>query len=333
MARIRELTNAIAELRGDEDGAWRVLREALETAVRLVGPMMPHLAEELWRALGHDTLLVDQPWPEADPAMLVEDNVTIAVQVNGKLRGTLDVPKGADADFVAPAGAGPAGGGRAAGRPGTAQVRLCHRPHRQCRGAGRQMKRNPIVGGRAGPVAFGRIAATLALLLVLAGCGFRPMYGTRSTDPQVAAELSNIYVQPIADREGQLVHNAILVRLNPNGGQHKPRYRLQVVIGVVEAQTILATDQTATRADVTSPPTYELFEGDTLLTQGTSCAISPTLSQRAILEHLGAGRCRPPRRRRDRRRESRIAWPPISSAPSRRAPRRRNRQPAPVTGQ
>lgn len=131
------------------------------------------------------------------------------------------------------------------------------------------MKRNPIVGGRAGPVAFGRIAATLALLLVLAGCGFRPMYGTRSTDPKVAAELSNIYVQPIADREGQLVHNAILVRLNPNGGQHKPRYRLQVVIGVVEAQTILATDQTATRADVTYTATYELFEGDTLLTQGT----------------------------------------------------------------
>ncbi len=59
VARIRELTNAIAELRGDEEGALWVMRESLETAVRLVGPMMPHLAEELWRALGHDTMLVD----------------------------------------------------------------------------------------------------------------------------------------------------------------------------------------------------------------------------------------------------------------------------------
>jgi len=57
--------------------------------------MMPHLAEELWQHLGHQTLLVDTPWPEVDPALLVEDTVTIAVQVNGKLRGTVDLPKGA----------------------------------------------------------------------------------------------------------------------------------------------------------------------------------------------------------------------------------------------
>jgi leucyl-tRNA synthetase len=54
--------------------------------------MMPHLAEELWQRLGHDILLVDMPWPEADPSLLVEDRVTIAVQVNGKLRGTIDLP-------------------------------------------------------------------------------------------------------------------------------------------------------------------------------------------------------------------------------------------------
>ena len=52
---------------------------------------MPHLAEELWQRLGQTTLLVDQPWPVADPALLVEDRVSLGVQVNGKLRGTLDV--------------------------------------------------------------------------------------------------------------------------------------------------------------------------------------------------------------------------------------------------
>jgi len=97
VARVRELTNAIAELDAREPGAAWAARESLETAVRLFGPMMPHLAEELWRALGHATPLAEEAWPVADPALLAEDSVTVAVQVNGKLRGTLVLPKGADA--------------------------------------------------------------------------------------------------------------------------------------------------------------------------------------------------------------------------------------------
>jgi leucyl-tRNA synthetase len=54
--------------------------------------MMPHLAEELWRTLGHETLLVDEDWPEADAELLVDDTVTVAVQVNGKLRATIELP-------------------------------------------------------------------------------------------------------------------------------------------------------------------------------------------------------------------------------------------------
>ena len=50
---------------------------------------MPHLAEELWEELGHDRMLAQQPWPEADSALTTEDSVTVAVQVNGKLRATL----------------------------------------------------------------------------------------------------------------------------------------------------------------------------------------------------------------------------------------------------
>ncbi len=96
VARVRELTNAIAELDGEGPGRGWALREALETATLLAGPMMPHLAEELWQALGHDTLVTDTPWPVADPALTVEESVTLAVQVNGKLRATVSLPRDAD---------------------------------------------------------------------------------------------------------------------------------------------------------------------------------------------------------------------------------------------
>ena len=72
-----------------------MLREGLEAATRLIGPMMPHLAEEMWQELGHTTLLADQPWPTADPDLARDESVTIAVQVNGKLRGTIDLPRDA----------------------------------------------------------------------------------------------------------------------------------------------------------------------------------------------------------------------------------------------
>jgi leucyl-tRNA synthetase len=89
VAHIRELTNLLETLNDDAPGTGAVLREGFEAAVQLFGPMMPHLGEALWHELGHPTLLADQPWPKADPALTVEDNVTIAVQVNGKLRGTV----------------------------------------------------------------------------------------------------------------------------------------------------------------------------------------------------------------------------------------------------
>jgi leucyl-tRNA synthetase len=69
--------------------------EAVEAMVRLAAPMVPHLAEQAWAGLGKEGLVADAAWPEADPALLVEDEVTIAVQVNGKLRDTLSAPKGA----------------------------------------------------------------------------------------------------------------------------------------------------------------------------------------------------------------------------------------------
>jgi len=72
------------------------LREAGETLVLLIGPMMPHLAETCWRALGHKTMVVDTPWPKADPALIKSDTITIAVQVNGKRRGEITIAAEAD---------------------------------------------------------------------------------------------------------------------------------------------------------------------------------------------------------------------------------------------
>jgi leucyl-tRNA synthetase len=69
-------------------------RAATRTLVRLVAPMVPHLAEEVWATLGHDGLVADAAWPAVDPALLVDDEVTVAIQVNGKLRDTLVLPKG-----------------------------------------------------------------------------------------------------------------------------------------------------------------------------------------------------------------------------------------------
>jgi leucyl-tRNA synthetase len=93
VAQIYTLSNAIADT-PQADAATR--REALESLVLLSAPMMPHLAEECWRALGHDTLAAETPWPRHDPALLKSDTVTIAVQVNGKRRGEVVVARDAD---------------------------------------------------------------------------------------------------------------------------------------------------------------------------------------------------------------------------------------------
>jgi leucyl-tRNA synthetase len=100
VARLYELANAIGSFDAGGDASRWALRETLEIFVRLIGPMTPHLAEELWQALGHDTLLADSGWPAAEDALLVDDTVTVAVQMNGKLRGTLQLTKDAPKDVA-----------------------------------------------------------------------------------------------------------------------------------------------------------------------------------------------------------------------------------------
>jgi leucyl-tRNA synthetase len=95
VARVRELTNAIEKTVADETkntGDWRLATgDSFAAAIHLLAPLLPHLAEELWRMLGHSDLVASRPWPKADPALLVDETVTIAVQVNGKLRATMEM--------------------------------------------------------------------------------------------------------------------------------------------------------------------------------------------------------------------------------------------------
>jgi len=95
VARIYELTSAV------EKSAPSASRsEAIGALMLLSSPMMPHLAEEAWHRAGFTGLIAEAPWPQVDPALLVEDEVTIAVQVMGKLRDTLTVAKGLPKDEI-----------------------------------------------------------------------------------------------------------------------------------------------------------------------------------------------------------------------------------------
>ena len=76
------------------DYRWAV-REAVDILVRLFHPMMPHLAEECWAALGHKTLVAAEPWPTLEAELLVEDTVTLPVQINGKKRADVTVARNA----------------------------------------------------------------------------------------------------------------------------------------------------------------------------------------------------------------------------------------------
>ncbi|KAJ1496468.1 hypothetical protein T484DRAFT_1759804 [Baffinella frigidus] len=80
---------------------WKELpREVAEPFVKLLNPYAPHLAEELWEALGHPASICDAPWPECDESLLVADSLTVAVQVNGKVRATVEVGVDAGKDEV-----------------------------------------------------------------------------------------------------------------------------------------------------------------------------------------------------------------------------------------
>jgi leucyl-tRNA synthetase len=101
IAAVMELSNALGKF-DDDSGNGRALRQqALEAAVLLLNPITPHTSHALWQALGHpETLLEDLSFPQADPAAMVRDTATLAVQVNGKLRGTIEVAADAPRELI-----------------------------------------------------------------------------------------------------------------------------------------------------------------------------------------------------------------------------------------
>ena len=77
-----------------------LLQEGLETVVLLLAPITPHIAHSLWQALGHETDVINQPWPSVDESALVQDTLTLVIQVNGKLRGQIEVAADASREAV-----------------------------------------------------------------------------------------------------------------------------------------------------------------------------------------------------------------------------------------
>ena len=112
IAAVMELVNAFylaVDHLPKETATLRVFREAVEAILLLVSPMVPHIAEELWQALGHTTLILDVPWPRPQAEALEVSALTVVVQVNGKVRSRLEVPATAsDEDIKAAALADPA---------------------------------------------------------------------------------------------------------------------------------------------------------------------------------------------------------------------------------
>jgi leucyl-tRNA synthetase len=100
IAATMELVNGIQRFADEssdaEGGSAAVLREAFRTVLRLLAPVVPHIASELWEALGEPATVEAAGWPEPDPRALVEEVVTVVVQVNGKLRARLALPRGSD---------------------------------------------------------------------------------------------------------------------------------------------------------------------------------------------------------------------------------------------
>ncbi|HHC72526.1 MAG TPA: leucine--tRNA ligase, partial [Thiotrichales bacterium] len=100
IAAAMELLNETGRFEDDSPQGRAVVQEALEALVLILSPMVPHITHALWKALGHDQAVVDAPWPKADPAAMEEESIQLVVQVNGKLRARIRVPREASREAI-----------------------------------------------------------------------------------------------------------------------------------------------------------------------------------------------------------------------------------------
>ncbi|MGY4532978.1 leucyl-tRNA synthetase [Pseudomonas sp. TE3786] len=100
IAQVMTLMNVLEKAAQDSDTDRALLQEGLETVALLLAPITPHISHELWLELGHESAVIDAQWPVLDESALVQDNLQLVVQVNGKLRGQIDVPATASREEV-----------------------------------------------------------------------------------------------------------------------------------------------------------------------------------------------------------------------------------------
>ena len=100
IAAIMELLNELARFEDESEPGRAVMHEAIVNAVLMLAPIVPHISQDLWRRLGHDSLIAEQPWPDYDESALARKSIELVVQVNGKLRSRISVPADADNDAI-----------------------------------------------------------------------------------------------------------------------------------------------------------------------------------------------------------------------------------------
>ena len=98
VAQLHMLANAIGDVKADDKGAAAAKRFGIETLTQLLAPLSPHVAEDMWHCLGHDRLLAQSDWPQADASLAADNEIEIGIQVNGKLRDTIMLPRDCNTD-------------------------------------------------------------------------------------------------------------------------------------------------------------------------------------------------------------------------------------------
>ena len=101
MELVNQISSTLKDFQGSEEqGFWKVIREAIEAALLLLSPMIPHVTSELWQILGHKQLIAREPWPVSDPDAAKKEAVLVVIQVKGKVRGKIEVPVGSSKEEV-----------------------------------------------------------------------------------------------------------------------------------------------------------------------------------------------------------------------------------------
>jgi LPS-assembly lipoprotein len=117
-------------------------------------------------------------------------------------------------------------------------------------------------GTRRRPIRSAALAGSL-LLAAVTGCGFQPLYGTKTTRDRAVIELSSVAIDPIPDRIGQLVRNDLIDRIHTKGRDYQPRYRLKVDLTTANEGLAVRSDDVVTRRNMTLSATYSIYNSKT----------------------------------------------------------------------